>query len=67
MEPGQNVLQDRNHILRILTGQDFISLFIRMSCHQISFETINETTSKMNDFILEFHNTKFYVVLLVCM
>jgi hypothetical protein len=43
----------------------FISLFLRMSCHQKCFETLNEITYKIYDFILEFHNTKFYVVSLV--
>jgi hypothetical protein len=54
---------------------NFISLFSRMSfiffakkrdvIHLKCFEIINGTTPKMNDFILEFHNTKFYVVPLV--
>jgi hypothetical protein len=43
----------------------FISLFLRMSCHQKYFETINETIFKIYDFILKFHNTIFYVVPLV--
>jgi hypothetical protein len=43
----------------------FISLFLRMSCHLKCFETINETMPKIHDFILEFLNTKFYVVPLV--
>jgi hypothetical protein len=51
--------------LRLLPVQDFISLFSRVSCHQKYFEIINETTLKMHDFILEFHNTNFYVVSLV--
>jgi hypothetical protein len=42
--------------------EDFISLFLIIPCHQKCFETINETTPKMHDFILEFHNTRFYVV-----
>jgi hypothetical protein len=42
--------------------EDFILLFQRMSCHRKYFETINETITKMHDFILEFYNTKFYVV-----
>jgi hypothetical protein len=45
--------------------QDFILLFPRVSCHQKCFETVNEITLKMHDFILEFHNTNFYVVPLV--
>jgi hypothetical protein len=45
--------------------EDFISLFSRMSCHLKYFEILNETTTKMHDFILEFHSTKFYFVLLV--
>jgi hypothetical protein len=36
-----------------------------MSCHLKCFQTVNETTPKMHDFILEFYNTKFYVVPLV--
>jgi hypothetical protein len=44
--------------------EDFISLFPSMSCHLKCFETVNETT-KMHDFILRFHNTKFYFVSLV--
>jgi hypothetical protein len=51
--------------IRLLPMEDFISLFLRMPCHQKCFETVNETTPKMHDFILEFHNTKFYVVPLV--
>jgi hypothetical protein len=47
--------------IRLLPMEDFISLFPRMPCHQKYFETVNETTPKMHDFILEFHNTKFYV------
>jgi hypothetical protein len=43
----------------------FISLFPRMSCHKKYFKAVNETAPKIHDFILEFHNTKFYVVLLV--
>ncbi len=30
-----------------------------------SFEIVNETTPKIHDFILEFHNTKFYIISLV--
>jgi hypothetical protein len=40
-------------------------LFSRMSCHQKCFETVNETTHKIYGFILQFHNTKFYVVTLI--
>jgi hypothetical protein len=29
------------------------------------FKTVNETTPKIHDFILKFHNTKFYIVMLV--
>jgi hypothetical protein len=36
-----------------------------MSFHQKYFETINKTVPKIHDFILEFYNTKFYVVPLV--
>jgi hypothetical protein len=49
----------------LLQMGDFISLFTRMSCHQICFETVNKTTLKIHTFILEFHNTKFYIVLLI--
>jgi hypothetical protein len=45
--------------------QDFISLFPRVSCHEKYFETVNETTHKIHDFILKFNNTKFFVVSLV--
>jgi hypothetical protein len=45
--------------------ENFISLFLRMLCHLKYFETINETTPKMYDFILKFNNIKFYVVSLV--
>jgi hypothetical protein len=45
--------------------QDFISLFPSVSCHQKYFKIVNETTLKMHDFILEFHNTNFYVISLV--
>jgi hypothetical protein len=48
--------------VRLLPVQDFISLFPRMSCDKKCFETVNETTPKMHDFILKFYNTKFYVV-----
>jgi hypothetical protein len=52
-------------MLRLLPTQDFISLFSRMPCHQKCFDIVNEITLKMHGFILEFHNTKFYVVSLV--
>jgi hypothetical protein len=45
--------------------EDFILLFSRRQCHLKCFETVNETTPKIYDFILEFHNTKFYIVPLV--
>jgi hypothetical protein len=35
------------------------------ACHLKCFKIINETIPKMHDFILEFYNTKFYVVTLV--
>jgi hypothetical protein len=44
---------------------DFILLFSNMSCYLKYFKTVNKTTSKMHDFILEFHNNKFYFVSLV--
>jgi hypothetical protein len=47
--------------LRLLLLEDLISLF----CHLKCFETVIETTSKRYDFILEFYNTKFYVVPLI--
>jgi hypothetical protein len=40
--------------------EGFISLFSRMSS-----EIVNEITHKINDFILEFYNIKFYFVLSV--
>jgi hypothetical protein len=45
--------------------EDFISLFLRIPCHLKCFEIVNDVTHKMYDFILEFHNTKFYFVSLV--
>jgi hypothetical protein len=45
--------------------EDFISLFSSLPYHLKYFQTANETTHKMHDFILEFHNTKLYFVLLV--
>jgi hypothetical protein len=45
--------------------ESFILLFQRMPCHLKYFETANETTPKMQAFILEFYNTKFYFVSLV--
>jgi hypothetical protein len=45
--------------------EGFISLFSRLSCHLKYFKIINKITHKIHDFILEFHNIKFYVVLLV--
>jgi hypothetical protein len=51
--------------VRLLLVYDFISLFLRTSCHQRCFETVNETTHKIHNFILKLHNTKFYVVSLV--
>jgi hypothetical protein len=52
-------------LVRLLPVQDFISLFLRMSCYQKCFETVKKITHKIHDFILEFHNIKFYVVPLV--
>jgi hypothetical protein len=43
----------------------FISLFLKMSCHQKCFTTVNEIIPKIHDFILVFYNTKFYVVSLI--
>jgi hypothetical protein len=43
----------------------FISLFPRISCYLKCFETVNKTTPKIHNFILEFLDTKFYVVSLV--
>jgi hypothetical protein len=39
--------------------ENFILIFLRMSCHVKCFETANKTTPKMNNFILEFYNTNF--------
>jgi hypothetical protein len=50
---------------RLFAMEDFISLFLSMPYHLKCFETTNETTPKIHDFILEFHNTKFYFVSLV--
>jgi hypothetical protein len=54
-----------NGSIRLLLVQDFILLFIRMSYHQKYFETVNKIIHKIHNFILEFYNTKLYVVLLV--
>jgi hypothetical protein len=43
--------------LRLLAMENFISLFLRISYHLKYFETINETTPKIYNFILEFYNT----------
>jgi hypothetical protein len=40
-------------------------LFLILPCHLNHFKPTNETTSTMHDFILKFHNTKFYFVSLV--
>jgi uncharacterized protein YutD len=45
--------------------EDFVLLFPRMTRHLKCFKTTEEKISKMHDFILEFHNTKFYFVLSV--
>jgi hypothetical protein len=42
-----------------------ISLFPRILCHQKYFKTVNQTTHKIHSFILDFHNTKLYVISLV--
>jgi hypothetical protein len=42
-----------------------ILLFLGMSCHQKYFKIVNKITPKIHNFILEFHNTKLYVVSLV--
>jgi hypothetical protein len=44
---------------------NFISLFSKMLGHQKYFKIVNKITSKIHCFILEFHNTKFYIILLV--
>jgi hypothetical protein len=51
--------------VRLFPLEDFISVFPSMPCHLKCFETVNKTTPKIHDFILKFHNTKFYFVLLV--
>jgi hypothetical protein len=43
----------------------FISLFSKMIYYLKCFEIVNEITPKIYDFILEFYNTKFYVVPLI--
>jgi hypothetical protein len=52
-------------ILPLLPMQVFISLFLSTPCHQNYFETVIETTHKIYYFILEFHNTKLYIISLV--
>jgi hypothetical protein len=51
--------------IRLLLMEYFILLFSRISYHQKYFKTINETTHKTPDFILEFYNTIFYIIPLV--
>jgi hypothetical protein len=46
----------------ILNGEFHFVIFKNIMS---SIETVNKTTSKMDEFILEFHNTKFYFVSLV--
>jgi hypothetical protein len=46
-------------------SEDFISLFQIMLCHLKYFETVNKIILKIHDFIIEFHNIKFYFVSLV--
>jgi mannose/fructose/N-acetylgalactosamine-specific phosphotransferase system component IID len=55
----------RRQYVRLLSIEDSILLFFKIPCHKKCFKIVNETTSKMYDFILEFYNTKFYVVSLV--
>jgi hypothetical protein len=45
--------------------EDLILLIPSMPYHLKCFQTVNETTPKMHDFILEFHNIKFYFISLV--
>jgi hypothetical protein len=47
---------------KLLSMEDFISLFLKMLFYLKYFKTINKIISKIDDFILYFHNTKFYVV-----
>jgi hypothetical protein len=37
--------------ISLLPMKDFISLFLRMTCHQKYFKTVNKTITKMHDFI----------------
>jgi hypothetical protein len=46
-----------NRVLHFIVSKDI--------CHLKCFETVDETTPKIYDFILKFHSTKFYVVSLV--
>jgi hypothetical protein len=48
--------------IRLLSMENYISLFLRITCHLKYFKTVNKTISKIYDFILEFDNTKFYVL-----
>jgi hypothetical protein len=59
------VINEYSQHLLAMSMEDFISLFSRLPCHQKYFETVNEITPKIHDFILEFYNTKFYVVPLI--
>jgi hypothetical protein len=49
-------------MVRLLLIDDFISLFLSMWCDLIFLKIANKTTSKIHDFILEFHNIKFYFI-----
>jgi hypothetical protein len=49
-------------VIWLIPMEDFILLFLRMSCHLKYFECVNEITLKIHDFILEFYNTKLYFV-----
>jgi hypothetical protein len=52
-------------MLRLVLIESFILLFSIVSCHLNQFEITNEITSSLHGFILNFHSTKLYFVLLV--
>jgi hypothetical protein len=60
---NQRSVQERR--FKATSNVGFYFVVSRVSCHLKCFKMVNETTHKMNDFILEFHNIKFYFVSLV--
>jgi hypothetical protein len=57
---NMHLQQFPKHILILLIMKNFILLVLRMSC-----QTTNETIPKIHNFILKFHNVKFYFISVV--